>query len=89
MLLGHLLGAEDRAKEDIEQQGSIGLGLFREGVLSLHYHQLLAQISDVLDHLEGVEVCLGTDVYVEDLLSVPDQPTEVDRQGNLLVCVRG
>ena len=35
---GHPLGAEGRSKEDVEEEGGIELGLFRELVVSLHDH---------------------------------------------------
>ena len=54
MLLGHPLGAEGGAEENVEEQSGVDLCLSGELVVSLHYHQLLAQCPDVLYHLGKV-----------------------------------
>ena len=70
-------------KEDVEEQRGIGLSLLGELVLSLHDEQPFAQFPHVLDHLQGVKVSLAPRVHMEDLLGVPNETTEVDRQGHL------
>ena len=54
VLLGHPLGAEGGAEENVEEQSGVDLCLSGELVVSLYYHQLLAQRPDILYHLGKV-----------------------------------
>lgn len=83
VLLPHFLGAENRAEEDVEEKCGVPLGLLGEGVVSPHYHQLLAQLAHVLHHLQRVEVRLGPHVNMEHFLGIPDEPTQIHRQCHL------
>lgn len=70
-------------EENVEEQGGVGLCLLRELVLTLHNQQSLAQFPHILDHLQRVKVSLASCVHVKDLLGIPDETAEVDRQGHL------
>ena len=69
---------------NIEQKSGIGLGFLAQAIFTAHDDEFLAQIADSLDHSDRIEMSRTSQVDVKDLLSVPDQPTQIDRQDNLL-----
>lgn len=68
---------------NVKKQGCVALRLFAKSILPGNNHQLLAEVADPLDDPYRVEGGGGSQVDVEDLLSVPDQAPKVDREHHL------
>ena len=58
MFLCHPLGAKGGAKEDVEEQGGVELGLSRQLIVSLRYNELLAKTTHILNSLHVYFICI-------------------------------
>eukprot|EP00052_Salpingoeca_macrocollata_P029267 m.293933 g.293933 ORF g.293933 m.293933 type:complete len:699 (-) comp22962_c0_seq7:2402-4498(-) len=82
------LAAQHGAQQTLKLQGGVLLGHAAEGVRAHHHHQSLDHLAQALHHVQRVQVRGRAAVNVEDLLRVPNQALNVDRQRHVGLAAR-